>query len=124
MFEQRRCQCGATPENQVWAVLRLDAANALDNVRAKALERAPFEAFRTMGRDIFPCRIKAVRHRAAWRLWPEPRPDIVGATAQQQIEARSLRCKQCVPAGGGSVGRGPVAVGEIVVIGGMLDHAV
>ena len=29
-----------------------------------------------------------------------------------------------VPASGGSVGRGPVAVGRIVVIGRVLDHAV
>ena len=40
MFEQRRCQRGATPEDEVRAVLRLDAANALDDVRSKALERA------------------------------------------------------------------------------------
>src|SRR5690242_14699562 len=35
MFEQRRCQRGATPEDNVGAVLRLDAADALDDVRSK-----------------------------------------------------------------------------------------
>src|SRR4029453_6698820 len=74
MFEQRRCQRGATREDKVRAVLRLDAANALDDVRSKALERAPFKTFMTMGSDIFCCRIEAVRHRTARRLWPEARP--------------------------------------------------
>src|SRR5207253_10354224 len=124
MFEQRRCQRGATPEDKVRAVLRLDAANALDDVRSNALERAPFKTFRTVGSDKFCCRIEAVRHRTARRLWPEARPDIVGATAKQQIEALALRGDDCVPASGRSIGRGPVAVGEIVVIGGVLDHAV
>src|SRR5882762_1211148 len=124
MFEQRRCQCGATPEDKVWAVLRLDAANAFDEVRSKALERAPFKTFRTVGSDEFFCRIEAVRHRTARRLWPEARPDIVGATAKQQIEALAIRGEHCVPASGGPIRRGPVAVGKIAVIGGMLDHAV
>src|SRR3954469_17984958 len=53
MLEQRRRQRGAAPEDQVRAVLRLDAANALDDVRSKALERAPFKTFRTVGSDIF-----------------------------------------------------------------------
>jgi hypothetical protein len=100
MFEQRRCQRGATPEDQVRAVLRLDAANALDEVRSKALERAPCKAFRTVGSDIFRCRIEAVRDRTARRLWPEIRPEIVGATAKQQIEARAMRGDDCIPASG------------------------
>src|SRR5439155_7005733 len=115
MFEQRRCQRGAAREDKVPAVLRLDAANALDDVRSKALERAPFKTFRTVGSDEFCCRIEAVRHRTARRLWPEARPDIVGATAKQQIEALAIRGEHCVPASGGPVGRGPVAVGEIAV---------
>src|SRR5437660_10189954 len=98
MFEQRRCQRGATPEDQVRAVLRLNAANALDDVRSKALERAPFKTFRTVGRDIFCCRIEAVRHRTARRLWPEARTDIVGATAKQQLEALALRRNDCISA--------------------------
>src|SRR4029078_9893275 len=65
-----------------------------------------------------------VRHRTARRLWPEARPDIVGATAKQQIEAIALRGEDCLPASGTAIGRGPVAVGKIAVIGGMLDHAV
>src|SRR5947209_17765119 len=77
MFEQRRCQRGATPEDEVRAVLRLDAANVLDNVRSKALERAPFKTFRTMGSDIFLGRIEAVGDRTARRVWPVARPDIV-----------------------------------------------
>src|SRR5258706_11998006 len=110
MFEQRRCQRGATPEDKVRAVLRLDAANALPDVRSKALERAPFKTFRTVGNDIFCCRIEAVRHRTARRFWPEARPDIVGATAKHQIEALALRREDCIPASGGTIGRGPVTV--------------
>src|SRR5207253_7456582 len=124
MFEQRRCQRRATREDKVRAVLRLDAANALDDVRSEALERAPFKTFRTVGSDIFCCRIEAVRHRTARRLGPEARPDIVGATAKQQIEALALRGEDCISTSGGPIGRGPVAVGEIAVIGGVLDHAV
>src|SRR5881392_2601755 len=124
MFEQHRCQRGATREDKVRAVLRLDAANALDNVRSKALERAPFKTFRAVGSDIFRCRIEAVRHRTARRLWPEARPDIVRATAKQQIEALAIRGKNCVPASGSPIGRCPVAVWEIAVIGGVLDHTV
>src|SRR5712691_3488649 len=105
MFEQRRCQRGPTREDKVRAVLRLDAANALDDVRSKALERAPFKTFRTVGSDIFCCRIEAVRNRTARRLWPEARPDIVGATAKQQIEALAMRGDDCVPASGGPIGR-------------------
>src|SRR5256714_14296864 len=124
MFEQRRCQRGASPEDKVGAAPRLDAANARDQVRSKALERAPFKTVRTVGSDKLCCRIDAVRHRTARRLWPEARPEIVGATAKQQIEPLALRGEDCVPASGCSLGRGPVAVGEIVVIGGVLDHAV
>src|SRR6516165_4622758 len=98
MFEQRRCQRGATRKDKVRAVLRLDAANALDDVRSKALERAPFKAFRTVGGDIFCCCIEAVRHRTARHLWPEARPDIVGATAKQQIEALAICGEDCIPA--------------------------
>src|SRR2546428_4999289 len=124
MFEQRRCQRGATREDKVPAVLRLDAANALDDVRSKALERTPCKTFRTVCRDVFRCRIEAVRHRTARRLWPEARPDIVGTTAKEQIEGLAIRGEHCVPASGGPIGRGPVAAGEIAVIGGVLDHAV
>src|SRR5437763_9532879 len=100
MFEQRRCERGATREDEVRAVLRLDAANALDDVRSKALERAPFKTFRTVGSNIFFGRIEAVRHRIARRLWPEARPDIVGATTKQQIEALAIRGEDCVSASG------------------------
>src|SRR6185436_10536363 len=124
MFEQRRCERGATREDKVRAVLRLDAANALDDVRSKALERAPFKTFRTVGSDIFCCRIESVRNRTARRLWPEARPDVVGATAKQQIEALAMRGDDCVPASEGPIGRGPVAVGEVAVFAGDLDHAV
>ena len=124
MFEQRRCQRRAAREDQVRAVLRLDAANALDDVRSKALERAPFQAFRPVGRDIFRRRIEAVRHRTARRLRPEARPDIVGSAAKQQIEALAMRREDCIAPSRTAIGRGPVAVGEIAVIGGVLDHAV
>src|SRR3984957_15403215 len=112
MFEQRRCQRGATPEDKVRASLRLDAATALDDVRSKALERAPFKAFRTVGNDIFGCRIQAVCHRTARCLWPEARPHIVGATAEQQIEAPAMRGEEFIPASGGPIGHGPVSVGK------------
>src|SRR6516162_4083716 len=108
MFEQRRCQRGATREDKVRAVLRLDAANALDDVRSKALERAPFKTLRPVGSDIFCCRIEAVRDRTARRLRPEARPEIVGAPAEQQIEALAMRCEDCISASGGPIGRGPV----------------
>src|SRR5258705_131364 len=97
MFEQRRCQRGATPEDEVRAVLRLDAANALEDVRSKALERAPFKTFRTVGSDIFRGRIEAVRDWTARRFWPVARPDVVGATAKHKIEALALRGNDCLP---------------------------
>src|SRR5437868_10559829 len=53
-----------------------------------------------------------------------PRPSNGRATAKQQIEPLALRGDNCVPASGRSIGRGPIAVGETVVIGGVLDHAV
>jgi hypothetical protein len=61
MFEQRRCQRGATREDKVRAVLRFDSANALDDVLSKALERTPFKTFRTVGRDKF---VAALRRSA------------------------------------------------------------
>src|SRR5213592_4196244 len=103
MFEHRRCQRGAAREDKIRAVLRLDAASALDDVRSEALERAPFQAFRTVRSDIFRCRIEAVANRTARRHWPEARPDIVGATAKQQIEPFAMRSHDCVPASGGSI---------------------
>jgi hypothetical protein len=124
MFEQRRCQRGATRKGNVRAILRLDAANARDDVRSKALGRPSCKTFRTVGNDIFCCRIEAVRHRTARCLWPEARPDIIGTTAKQQIEALAIRGEDCISASGVPIGRGPVAVGEIAVIGGVLDHAV
>src|SRR5258705_7304772 len=93
MLEQRRCQRGAAPEDEVRAVLRLDAANARDDVRPEGLERSPFKTFRAVGRDILLRRIEAVRHRTARRLWPEARPQIIGATTEQQVEALALRGK-------------------------------
>src|SRR2546425_12390832 len=103
MFEQRRCQRGATREDKVPAVLRLDAAKPQDDVRSEALERSPFKTFRTVGRDIFRCRIEAVRHRTARRLWPEARPEIVSATAKQQVEALALCGNDRIPASGGPI---------------------
>ena len=40
-------------EDKVRAVLRLDAANALDDVRSRVLERAPFKTLRTVCSDVF-----------------------------------------------------------------------
>jgi hypothetical protein len=83
----------------------------------------PFKAFRTVGNDIFGRRIEAVRHRTARCLWPEARPHIVGAAAEQQIEAPAMRGEEFIPASGGPIGHGPVSVGETVFAGG-LDHSV
>src|SRR4029077_19320695 len=41
-----------------------------------------------------------------------------------QIEVLAMRREDCISASGGPIGRGPIAVEEIVVIGGVLDHAV
>ncbi len=41
------------------AILRLDAANTRDDVRSKTLGRPACKTFRTMGGDIFRCRIEA-----------------------------------------------------------------
>ena len=49
MLKQRRCQRGAAPEDKVRTDVRLDAANAFDDVRSKALERAPIKTFRSVG---------------------------------------------------------------------------
>src|SRR5208282_1653488 len=53
MLEQRRRQRGATRKDKVRAVLRLDAANAIDDVRPKTLERLPGKTFRAVSSDIF-----------------------------------------------------------------------
>ncbi len=74
VFEQRRRQRGATPQDEVGAVVGLDAADALDDVGSEGFERAPFETFRTVRSDVFRCPIDAVRHRAARRFWPGFRP--------------------------------------------------
>jgi hypothetical protein len=41
MLEQRRSQRRTAPEDQVRSSLRLDAANAIHDVRSNALEQAP-----------------------------------------------------------------------------------
>src|SRR5947208_3833896 len=48
----------------------------------------------------------------------------VATTAKQQIEALAIRGKNCIPASGSPIGRRPVTVGEIAVVGGALDHAI
>src|ERR1051325_8169408 len=76
MFEECRWQRRATREDKARTVLRLDAANARDEVRSNPLERAPCKTFRTVGSDVLRRRIEAVRQRIARRLGPEARPDI------------------------------------------------
>ena len=90
MFQHGRCQRGAAREDKAWTVLRLDAANAFDDVRTDALERAPYKAFRATGSDIFGCRIETIRYRTARRLRPEARPEVVSATAKQQVEVLAM----------------------------------
>lgn len=80
--EQHRCQRGATRDNEVRSVLRLDAADALDDVRSQALERAPCKTFGTVGGDIFcwmiasrPAgsdRVRSSRRRGNRRRRPRP----------------------------------------------------
>src|SRR2546423_10867450 len=100
MFEQRRCQSGATPEDKVPVALGLDAAKPGDDVRSNALERTPLETLRPVGSDILLCRIETVHSRTARRLWPEARPDIVGVTAKQQVETLAVGGKKCIPPSG------------------------
>src|SRR5215203_394080 len=116
-FEQRRCQRGATRQDEVWTVLRLDAANIRDDVWSEALEWTPFKTVRTVSDNIFRCRIEAVPDRTARRLWPEARPDVVRATAKQQIETVAMRRHDGVAARGRPIRSAPVAVREIAAIG-------
>src|SRR5262245_39346805 len=58
MLEQRRSQRRAAPKDQVRSLLRLDAANAIHDVRSNAFERAPFQALRPVGYDILRRRIQ------------------------------------------------------------------
>ena len=92
MFEQHRGQRRTTPDDQVrpGLCLCLDAANALDDVRSKILDRPLFKTLRPVGRDVFRRRIYAVRHRTPRGFRPEAAPDIVGSTAKQQIESVAL----------------------------------
>src|SRR4029077_17338861 len=106
------------------AVLRLDATKACDEVPSNALEWAPVAPRRTVGHHVLRCRIDAIPYRTAGRFPPGDRPDVVGATAKQQIKALAMRGHDQLPAGGGPIGRGPVVVGEVAPIGGVLDHAV
>ena len=72
----------------------------------------------------FPPHIEAVCDRTARRVGPEARPGIVGAAAKHQIEALAMRGEHGVPASSGPRRHSPVAVGEIAVIAGDLDHPV
>jgi len=51
VFEQRRCQRRAAPDDQVRPGLRLDPANALDDVRSKGLDRPPSKTLRPVQPD-------------------------------------------------------------------------
>src|SRR4051794_28439478 len=116
MLEQRRSQSGAAGEDKVPAALRLDAPNAFNEIRTNTLEWSPFKTLRTVGRDKFCGRIEPIPHRAARRLGPVFRPEIVGATAKQQVEALAVSGEYCIPASGSPIRRGPVAVRKAVVI--------
>jgi hypothetical protein len=80
-----------------------------------------------VGRDIFRRRIYAVRKRTVLGLRPEARPDIVGASAKQQIEALAMRREDCLSAGGIAIRRRPSAVWVVAVFvraAGSLNYAV
>jgi hypothetical protein len=64
-----------------------------------------------------------VHHRTTRRFWQEARPDIVGATTKQQIEAFTMRGEDCIAARGDLVGRGPVAGAKLAVIRRVRDYA-
>src|SRR5437764_9585103 len=121
MLEHRRRQRGTAREDEVRTVRRLDAANALDDVRSNALEWTPLETFRTVRDDVLRRRVEAVRERTARRLRPEPRPHVVGATAEQQIEALAMRGEHRISTGRSPIARGPVDVGE-TIFARRLDH--
>ena len=48
----------------------------------------------------------------------------VAESPSKKIEALAMRGEDGISASGGPIGRCPVAVGEIAVIGRVLDHAV
>jgi hypothetical protein len=80
-----------------------------------------------MGRDIFRRRVQAVRHPIVLDLRPEAREDIVGASAEEQIEFRAMRNKDCLSPGRIVKRRRPSAVWIVAVFvpaAGSLDHAV
>src|SRR5258708_1513149 len=86
-----------------------------------------FKAVRPVGRDIFRGRIQAVRERAARGLRPEARPDIVGASAKQQIEGLAMRREDRFSRGGIAIRQRPSAVWVVAIFiraAGGLNHAV
>jgi hypothetical protein len=60
LLEQNRRQCGAAREDEIGAVLRLETAKSLDEVRSNPLERTPGKTLRAVGRDILRRRVEAV----------------------------------------------------------------
>ena len=78
---------GERPRHR-WPVIR--AANALDDVRSKVLDRPPSKTVRPLGRDVFRRLVQTVRHRTVLGFRPIVAPDIVGSAAQQQIESLAV----------------------------------
>ena len=70
-----------------------------------------------MGRDIFRGRIQVVRERTARGLRPEARPDIVGASAKQQIEGLAMRREDRFSRGGIAIRQRPSTVWVVASFG-------
>ena len=78
-----------------------------------------------MGRDVFRRCVQTVRHRIILGR-PIAGKDIVGATAQQQIESVALSRDDCLPSSVIMMRHRPSAVAIVVFVRptGPLDHAV
>src|SRR6185437_1589061 len=116
-----------SPDDQARAVGRLDAADAVDEVRAEGFEGAPVKSVGTVGGDEFRRGVEAVGQRTARGLGPETGPDVVGVPTEEEIEGLAMRGEDHLSCGGIAIGAGPSAVGVIAVFvgaAGSLDHAV
>ena len=110
MLDQHGRQGRTSPDDQVRAVLRLNAANALHNVLAEILDRPPFETVRPVGRDILRRGVQTIRHRIVCDLWPVVTPYIVGMATKQQIEGAAMSSTDSFSYGRIGMWRGPTTI--------------
>ena len=105
----------------------LDAANALDDVRAKALERTPFKSVRPVSRDIFRGRIQVVRERTARGLRARSPTRYRGCVGRATDRRARYAPRGPLFPGGIAIRQRPSAVWIIAILiraAGSLDHAV